>query len=301
MKTLASLLLIAYLSAAAADSAEISYEVHFTEEEMTLDGRADEKSWGLAPSIELTDRTYPSLKPISSASTRVKALWNEQGLLVLYQCQDQNILATITKRDSSVYKDDDVELFLDPDMDGTHYLQLAINALNTQMDVLQTETDGKPSFPNWNSGAESAVVVAGSLEDGADQDESWTVELFFPWSGMGQESLELNRRIIRSCSLAKAVTRGEEVLLDAEDYNYHNVNERDVLGGQSVPPKVGDRWKANFNRFDHGWGEGKDKDTDHGSGKIFYREGDIASGWGFSPTSGSFHEPAHWGVLVFVK
>ena len=60
MKTLASLLLIAYLSAAAADSAEVSYEVHFTEEEMTLDGRADEQSWGLAPTIELTDRPTPA-------------------------------------------------------------------------------------------------------------------------------------------------------------------------------------------------------------------------------------------------
>ena len=117
MKTLASMLLIAYLSAAATASAEVLYEVHFTEEEMTLDGRADEQSWSLAPTLELTDRAYRSLKPISPASTRVRALWNERGLLVLYQCQDQNILATITKRDSSVYMDDDVELFLDPDMD----------------------------------------------------------------------------------------------------------------------------------------------------------------------------------------
>ena len=62
MKALASLLLIAYLSAAAADSAEVSYEVHFTEEEMTLDCRADEQSWSLAPPIELTDRAYPQPK-----------------------------------------------------------------------------------------------------------------------------------------------------------------------------------------------------------------------------------------------
>ena len=270
MKTLASMLLIAYLSAAATASAEVLYEVHFTEEEMTLDGRADEQSWSLAPPIELTDRAYRSLKPISPASTRVRALWNEQGLLVLYQCQDQSILATITKRDSSVYIDDDVELFLDPDMDGTHYLQLAINALNTQMDVLHSAIDNKPSFSNWDSGFESAVVVAGNLEDGTDQDESWTVELFFPWSSMGQEALELNL------------------------YNYYKVNYRDVLGDQSVPPKVGDRWRANFNRFDHGWGEDD-------FGKVFYREKDIASGWGISPTSGSFHESAHWGVLVFIK
>ena len=87
---------------------------------------------------------------------------------------------------------------------------------------------------------------------------------------MGQEALELNL------------------------YNYYKVNYRDVLGDQSVPPQVGDRWKANFNRFDHGWGE-------DGFGRVFYREKDIASGWGVSPTSGSFHEPLHWGVLVFVK
>ena len=98
MKTLASLLLVAYLSAAASQpQRRSSYEVHFTEEEMTLDGRADEQSWNLAPTIELTDRAYPSLEPISPASTRVRALWNEQGLLVLYQCQDQNILATVSQ------------------------------------------------------------------------------------------------------------------------------------------------------------------------------------------------------------
>ncbi len=273
MKTLASLLLIAYLSAAAADSAEISYKVHFTEEEMTLDGRADEQSWSLAPPIELTDRSYPSLKPMHPASTSVRALWNQQGLLVLYQCQDQNILATITKRDSSVYKDDNVELFLDPDMDGTHYVQLAINALNTQMDVLKTDIDNKPSFPNWDSGTESAVVVTGSLEDGADRDESWTVELFFPWSSMSQKALELSR--------------------------FYRVNERDVLGGLSVPPTVGDRWKANFNRFDHGRGEVRRANLSWG--RIGYKQGDIVSGWGVSPASGSFHDPTHWGVLVFVK
>ena len=48
------------------------------------------------------------------------------------------------------------------------------------MDVLKTEIDNKPSFPNWDSGTESAVVVAGSLEDGADGDESWTWNSSFP-------------------------------------------------------------------------------------------------------------------------
>ena len=49
---MAALLLLASLPAAAADSTELSYEVRFTEEEMTLDGHAREKSWALAPAID---------------------------------------------------------------------------------------------------------------------------------------------------------------------------------------------------------------------------------------------------------
>ena len=231
---------------------EVSYQVHFTEEEMTLDGRADEKSWGLASPIELTDRMFRNLEPILPASTSVRALWNERGLLVLYQCQDQNILATHTERDSSVYEDDSVELFLDPDMDGTYYVQLAINAMNTQMDALCVSpiSDHKRT---WDSGAESGVAVSGSLQERADQDESWTVELLLPWSGMNQATL------------------------DASD------SQRVYL--KPIPPEAGDKWKGNFNRFDHG------------------RENreNIVSGWGVSPYYSSFHEPGHWGVLVFVK
>ena len=227
---------------------EVSYEVHFTEEEMTLDGRADEKSWGLAPPIELT-KMVPSSKPTRPASTSVRALWNERGLLVLYQCQDQDILATHTERDASIYEDDEVELFLDPDMDGAYYVQLAINAMNTQMDALCVSpvSDHKRT---WDSGAESGVSVSGSLQDRADQDESWTVELLLPWSGMSQ------------------------TMLDASD------------SPRAIPPETGDKWKGNFNRFDHG----RDRE-----------EGDIASGWGVSPPFWSFHEPGHWGVLIFVK
>ena len=90
--------------AAAADSTGLSYEVRFTEEEMTLDGQAREKSWALAPAIELTDRHYPGLIAIDSVSTRVKALWNDKGLLVLYHCLDADIQAEVTERDGRVQR-----------------------------------------------------------------------------------------------------------------------------------------------------------------------------------------------------
>ena len=136
MTFLAPLLLLAVLPAAAADPAELTYEVRFTGEKMTLDGHAHEKSWALAPAVDLTDRHYPGLMAIDSVSTRVKAVWNDKGLMVLYQCLDTDIQATVTERDGRVYTDDTVELFLDPDMDGTNYLQVAINPRSARRDLL---------------------------------------------------------------------------------------------------------------------------------------------------------------------
>ena len=275
----AALLLLPSLPAAAADPTGLSYEVRFTEEEMTLDGQAREKSWALAPAIELTDRHYLSLIAIDSVSTRVKALWNDKGLMVLYHCLDADIQAEVTERDGRVYTDDAVELFLDPDMDGANYLQVAVNPRSTRRDLLIPEAGGRNSTLKWDSGLLCAVTAERTVLDRSDRDEWWTVELFLPWSGLGRKALELR--------------------WERDDVAYE-VDAGDVLGDRAVPPKAGDRWKANFNRFDQGRGVAKTVTDDEGR-TIGYKDGDVASGWGFSPTSGSFHEPEYWGVLVFVK
>ena len=275
----AALLLLASLPAAAADPTELSYEVRFTKEEMTLDGQARENSWALAPAIDLTDRHYTSLMPIDSVSTRVKALWNDKGLMVLYHCLDADIQAEVTERDGPVYTDDAVELFLDPDMDGATYLQVAVNPRSARRDLLIPEAGGGTTVLKWESGLRCAVTAERSVLDRSDRDEWWTVELFLPWSGLGRKALEL---------------RWER------DGVTHEVDARDVLGDRAVPPKAGDRWKANFNRFDQGRGIRKTLRDERGR-IIGYKDGDVASGWGISPTSGSFHVPDYWGVLVFVK
>ena len=216
MTILAGLLLLASLPAAAADSTGLSYEVRFTEEEMTLDGHAHESSWALAPVIELTDRHYTSLMAIDSVSTRVKALWNDKGLLVLYHCLDADIQATVTERNGRVYTDDTVELFLDPDMDGTNYLQVAVNPRGARRDLLIPEAGGRTSTLSWDPGCVNAVYGEGTLTDRSDRDEWWTVELFLPWSGLDRKALELS--------------------WESDDVT-HEVNARDVLGEQAVPPR----------------------------------------------------------------
>lgn len=284
---LARRLPVALLAMAVAVSASVpvEYQVHFTDEDMTIDGRANEKSWSVAPLAKMVDRAYPNGETLAPSITTVQALWNEHGLLVLFQCKDENILARFTERDyQKLYLDNTVELFLDPAMNGTPYVQLAINALNTQMDVLFLEPpwtdDRRPPFLDWDSGTESAVVVSGNLEDRTNRDESWTVEFLFPWRSMSQAALNA------------LVSDGYG---DAEEEGFSDsvqADELDLLGDRSIPPKVGDKWKANFMRFDHG------DEEDSG----------VLSTWSpFPDGDGRFisihcvHYSAYWGVLVFVK
>lgn len=283
---LARLLPVALLAMAVAVSAvPVEYQVHFTDEDMTIDGRADEKSWSLAPLAKMVDRAYPNGETLSPSITTVQALWNEHGLLVLFQCKDENILARFTERDyQKLYLDNTVELFLDPDMDGTPYVQLIINALNTQMDVLFIDPpigQRVPKFFSWNSGTESAVVVSGSIEDRTDRDESWTVEFLFPWSGMSQAALN-----------ALVADGGYE---DAEEDSLSDrvqADELDLLGGRSIPPKVGDKWKANFMRFD----QGDEEDSGVLSTWSPFPDGD-----GAVISTKYVHYSTYWGVLVFVE
>jgi len=272
------------MAVAAPAEVPVEYQIHFTDEEMTIDGRADEKSWSLAPLIKMVDRAYPSGKKLSPSITTVQALWSAQGLLVFFQCEDEDILATFTERDNiRFYKDDDVELFLDPDMDGTSYVQLAINALNTQTDVLHLDppwTNGRPAFRDWDSGTESAVVVSGSLEDRTDPDESWTMEFLFPWNSMSQAAMGV------------LVSDGYG---DAEEEDFWasvQADEIDVLGGRSIPPKVGDKWKANFMRFDHG--------DEEGIG-VLSTWSPFPDGDGRFISNNCVHYSTYWGVLVFVE
>lgn len=287
---LAPLLSSALLAMAVTVSAAVpvEYQVHFTAEDMIIDGRAGEKSWSVAPLAKMVDRAYPNGETLSPSITTVQALWNEHGLLVLFQCKDENILARFTERDyQKLYSDNTVELFLDPDMNGTPYVHLIINALNTQADALYLDPpwtdDRRLTFSDWDSSTESAVVVSGNLEDRTNRDESWTVEFLFPWSSMSQTALDA---LVRD-GYRDVGEEGEEGLSARVQ-----ADEMDLLGDLSIPPKVGDKWKANFTRFDHG---------DEEDSGVLSTWAPFPDGNGAVISTKYVHYSTYWGVLVFVK
>ncbi len=209
---------------------------------ITIDGRLDERTWQQAPrSPRFVDliRGHETVHDTHAAVT-----WDDENLYVAYWVQDPLLSAHIEQRDAPVYTDNDVEFFLAFD---NAYYEFEINPLGTvyeglfvwesgydksgfsrvpELDRSRPEVKSQPfngvgyknhprgpriAFLKWDfPGAQTAVALHGTLNDHADRDRGWTVELAFPWKGM------------------QVVALGDQ---------------------RSVPPKPGDTWRMDFSRF----------------------------------------------------
>lgn len=177
--------------------------------------------------------------------TRMAALWDDESFYLALWVEEPNVRATMTERDSFLWLENDVEVFIaGPDC----YYELQVNARGTiyevfyiwqdalrpgsffdrpefdlyrrQVDILGGFQDvsrygrhprGKRwAFLDWDfPGLRWAVRVDGTLNDSSDVDRGWTVELAFPWKGM-------------------------EILAQ----------------GRPLPPHPGDIWLMSFSRFE---------------------------------------------------
>lgn len=177
--------------------------------------------------------------------THAAALWDEEALYVAFWIEEPFVEARLTRRDATIFQENDVEVFIDG---GDCYYEFEINALNTIYEVFfiwrdayrkfdqrefdvhsrQAYTFGgnhdrdasafwrgthprglRWAFTDWDfPGLRTAVQVHGTLNDNSDIDKGWTVELAFPWAGMSH-----------------------------------------LAGGRNLPPKNGDSWHIFFGRF----------------------------------------------------
>ncbi len=216
-------------------------------EPITIDGRLDESVWQRAP------RSPRFVDLISGApalyDSRAAVLWDQTALYVAFWCEEPYVQATLTERDSLIFFDNDVEVFIDG---GDTYYEFEINAFNTvyevffiwqdaytrgsrfdvpEFDLLSRKAlsfggnhdrSGKHfwwgshprkarwAFLDWDfPGLQTAVHVDGTINDLAQPQRGWTVELAFPWAGMGW-----------------------------------------LANGRSIPPQEGDEWRIFFGRYE---------------------------------------------------
>jgi hypothetical protein len=153
--------------------------------------------------------------------TRSALLWDDEALYVAFWVEEPFVAAKLTERDSTIFQENDVEVFIDG---GDCYYEFEINALNTVYEVFfiwkdafrkfdqaefnvhsrQAYTFGgnhdrdattfwrgnhprglRWAFTDWDfPGLRTAVQVQGTMNDNSDIDKGWTVEIAFPWAGM---------------------------------------------------------------------------------------------------------------------
>ena len=160
----------------------------------TIDGLMTESDWHNVSWSDYFVDIEGSLKPEPAYKTRMKMLWDNKFLYIAAELEEPNVWATLTKRESIIFIDDDFEVFIDPDGDTHHYVEFEMNALNTQWDLmlLKPYRDSPRQnvvIGNWNfNGVKSAVQVDGTINNPNDTDKGWTLEIAIPLDALTELS-----------------------------------------------------------------------------------------------------------------
>ena len=246
-----AVVLVAIVSAALARGAEpwpfpwpqdriAHYTAFRTRGPIVVDGELGEADWKAAPRSPRFSDLIHGVPGIHD--TRAAVLWDDLNLYVGYWVEEPFVEGSLTERDSLIYKNNDVELFI---AGSDAYYELEINSLGTIYEVFfiweaAYERAGYARLPEfdrtregvrpWNGvrfknhprgprigfwrydlpGLRSAVRVDGTVNDNKDRDRGWSVEIAIPWQGLAD--------------LARPDAR-------------------------ALPPRNGDTWRMDFSRF----------------------------------------------------
>lgn len=146
-----------------------------TQGEGKIDGYLNEPFWNQAARFEDFRETYTGKTP--SRRIEARAAYTPTDLLIGFRCEgkipaDPAVFAT--NHDDPVYRDESVEVFLDPSGNGRDYFQFSVNIANVALD--RSSRMGLAWNPSWEH-----MVQA--------QREEYVVEMRIPFSALGiQES-----------------------------------------------------------------------------------------------------------------
>ena len=118
-------------------------------------------------------------------------LWDDKYLYVAARLEEPHVWATLSKRDDIVYRDNDFEVFVDPEGDGRWYGEVEVNAHGAVFDLLldRPYSEGGRPHTDWSPpGLRAAVSVDGTLNDPSDVDRGWTVEIAIPYAALADHA-----------------------------------------------------------------------------------------------------------------
>ena len=165
-----------------------TYVCYKTKTPIVIDGKMDESSWENTDWTQLFVDIEGNKKPDPYFETRLKMLWDEKYFYFGAILEEPHVWATLTMRDAVIFKDNDFEIFLDPDGDTHNYYELEVNAFETEWDLILIKPyhdQAKVAGDSWDiPGLITKVHVDGSLNDPSDTDKGWNLEIAIPWKAL---------------------------------------------------------------------------------------------------------------------
>jgi len=141
---------------------------------IAIDGVANDPGWaGIVNSPEF-QTAEGSPEPVGKATARMT--WDEDNLYVFVQVTDSDIYSEYKQHDQTLWKADDVELFIDADGNRRGYVELQVNPNNATFDSWFAATRAQPGDEKWESGMVTQVKVRGTPDQAGDTDQGWDVE-----------------------------------------------------------------------------------------------------------------------------
>lgn len=159
-----------------------------TTQPLVIDGKLDESAWQQATWTDDFVDIEGDAQPKPLYRTRAKMVWDENYLYVAAEIEEPHLWATYDQHDQITYHENDFEVFIDPDDDTYQYFEIEMNAREQIFDLFLAypyRDGGYPALIGWDAtGLKRAVVLRGTLNNGRDTDNGWTLEMAIPFYAM---------------------------------------------------------------------------------------------------------------------
>ena len=153
---------------------------------MAIDGNLSD--WAGIPAVSMTDDDD---RGAATNSATVKLAWNDTYLYAAYDVSDTELLAVQTGRDASeIYKDDEVELYLDPQGDGESATSMTATDYQFLANVRDAISDYRGNGSgdkdgSYNAGSYLSKAVTNGTLNVTGTDVGYQIEFRIAWSDLG--------------------------------------------------------------------------------------------------------------------
>lgn len=212
-----------------------SYAIPYTQSAVVVDGEIYGAEWSAAPwTPDFVDIRGYDFDPAPKYATRAKMLYDDKNMYIAIEMVEPHIWATLTERDTTIYLDNDIELFIDPDGDSHNYMEFEFNAYGTEWDLQLTKpySQGGTNINSWDLvGMKTAVKIYGTLNDPSDKDDKWVVEIALPLDGLQQMSRNKDKPLTEQSWLMN-ISRVEWLKYEIVDGRYRKLANAQGFGSE---------------------------------------------------------------------